>query len=206
MPGSKNSVVLTNLVPDTTYNYYISSTDPSGNTTESEHTMGGIQALDTGHEQFTTKTSADVTPPVIISGPHVRHKTHQQATIEWITNETGNSIAEYGEDQSYGTTVAYPEATINHTAYLSNLNPSTTYHFRVASADVAKNGPTYSSDVAFTTPADLLDTDPPVITVGPGIAYLDQTMVPQSNHKQSKVEVRLLRGFGQASLDHIYHT
>jgi len=72
--------------------------------------------------------------------------------------------------------ITYPEATINHTAYLSNLDPNTTYHFRVGSADIANNGPTYSSDVTFTTSADVADTDPPVITVPPGIAYIDQTV------------------------------
>lgn len=171
-----HSVVLTNLVPDTTYDFYISSTDPQGNTVESEHTGGGgMQPLDTGDDQFTTRASPDVTAPVIISGPHVRHKTHEMALVEWTTDETGNSIVEYGLSQDYGTLITYPEATINHTAYLSNLSPNTTYHFRVGSQDIANNGPTYSSDVTFTTSADVCDTEPPVITVAPGIAYADES-------------------------------
>jgi PKD repeat protein len=170
-----HSVVLTNLIPDTTYNFYVSSTDPSDNTVESAHSIGPIKPLDIGEEQFTTKASADVAPPVIISGPHVRHKTHNQAVVQWITDETGNSIVEYGEDQGYGTVITYPRAKINHTAHLSNLNPSTTYHFRVGTADMAQNGPTYSADVIVTTLPDVADIDPPVITVPPAVAYLDET-------------------------------
>jgi len=172
---TQHSVVLTNLTPATTYDYYVSSTDASGNTVESEHEGGDLARLDTGDDQFTTKATGDATPPVIISGPHVRHKTHDQAMVEWVTDETGNSIVQYGLTQGYGTLTTYPEATINHTAFLSNLSPNTTYHFRVGSKDIANNGPTYSSDVTFTTSADVSDTEPPLITVAPGIAYADES-------------------------------
>ena len=171
----EHSVVLTNLLPDTTYYYYISSTDPSGNSVESEHAGGGLRALDTGEDQFATRASADMAPPVIISGPHVRYKTHNMALVEWVTDETSNSSVEYGLSQDYGTLITYPEATINHTAFLSNLSPNTTYHFRVGSKDIANNGPTYSPDVTFTTSADVSDTEPPVITVAPEIAYADES-------------------------------
>jgi len=171
----EHSIVLTNVLPDTTYYYYVSSTDPSGNSVESGHGGGGLRALDTGEDRFTTKASADVAAPVIVSGPHVRYKTHNMALVEWVTDETGNSIVEYGETQGYGRAITYPQATINHTAFLSNLSPNTTYHFRVGSEDIAKNGPTYSGDVTFTTSADVSDTEPPVITAAPEIAYADES-------------------------------
>jgi len=169
-------VVLTNLVPDTVYNFYVSSTDPSGNTAESEYGAGPRKPRDTGEDNFRTKPYPDATPPVIISGPYVVYKTHNQAIVEWVTDETGNSIVEYGEDQSYGTEIVYIEATVNHTAFLSNLNPNTVYHFRVGSEDIAKNGPTYSSDVAFVTKPDVADTEPPIITAGPEVSYLDESL------------------------------
>lgn len=174
---TEHSVVLTNLQSGTTYSYYVSSTDPSHNTVESKHGGGGLQPLDTGDDQFRTKPSPDVLPPVIISGPYITYTNPNLAIVEWITDETSNSIVEYGLTQSYSTILTYPKATINHSAYITNLNPNTTYHYSVGSVDISRNGPTYSSDFTFTTPDDVLDTDPPVITTPPGIAYIDQSQV-----------------------------
>ena len=172
---NEHSVVLTNLLPDTTYDYYVSSTDPSSNTVDSRHGGGGLKPLDTADDQFRTKASPDITPPVIISGPHVVYKTFSQAIIKWVTDETGNSIVQYGETQEYGKLITYPEATVNHTVFLANLKPNATYHFKIGSVDISKNGPSYSPDITFTTPADVADTDPPIITVPPTIVYLDES-------------------------------
>jgi PKD repeat protein len=169
-------VVLSGLKPDTQFDYYVRSTDPSGNTLVSPQYASPLTRLTFDEGTFTTKTYPDVTAPVITSGPFITYKTHDMAKVDWTTDEPTNSILEYGQDQSYGDMVIDPEVTIDHTVYLTNLNASSIYHFRVSSMDLSYNGPTYSSDVTFTTAADVVDTDPPVITAGPHVPYLDSSL------------------------------
>jgi len=171
-----HGVVLSGLKDGTQYDYYVRSSDPSGNTLTSPQYLTPLTRLTFDEGTFTTKTYPDVSAPVITSGPFVTYKTHYMAKVDWTTDEPANSILEYGQDQSYGDMVIDPEVTTNHTLYLTNLNASSIYHFRVNSMDLAYNGPTYSSDVTFTTAADVADTDPPVITAGPYVPYLDSSM------------------------------
>jgi hypothetical protein len=173
---TEHSVILTGLTPDTEYDYYVSSTDLSGNTLESEHTRGPYMQTLLVEGAFRTKPEPDVDAPIITSGPFVTYKTHNQATVKWTTDEPANTVLEYGQNQSYGDMIADSDVATNHTVYLTNLNASSIYHFRVSSMDIANNGPTYSTDVTFTTAADLSDTDPPVITVGPQVPYLDTSV------------------------------
>ena len=76
-----------------------------------------------------------------------------QATITWTTNEPASTQVDYGATSAYGTSTTPNTAlTTSHSQVLSGLTASTTYHYRVRSADASGNAAT-SPDATFTTAA-----------------------------------------------------
>ncbi len=95
----------------------------------------------------------DTLPPVIQTGPTVEELTAHTARIVWQTNERATSVVEFGTTASYGHRREQAGLASQHAVVLRGLRPEVTYHFRVASTDSSGNGPTYSDDATFTTPA-----------------------------------------------------
>jgi len=93
----------------------------------------------------------DRRPPVIVAGPVASAITGTGASISWRTDEPSNSIIEYGLTTAYGLTKMDQTPVTNHQLGLANLQPGTTYHYRVGSIDAQGNGPTFSADHSFTT-------------------------------------------------------
>ncbi|MDF1496876.1 MAG: carboxypeptidase regulatory-like domain-containing protein [Patescibacteria group bacterium] len=93
--------------------------------------------------------TADTTPPVILN-PQAINITQTSARIIWDTDEAATSIVNYGLTNSYGETVSNGSLVISHGIDLTGLSPSTTYHFRVQSADQYGNN-AVSADYTFTT-------------------------------------------------------
>lgn len=94
----------------------------------------------------------DTTPPVItsISSSLI---TSNSATISWTTNEAANSQVEFGPTANYGNLSGLNTSlATSHSVLLSNLSPSTAYHYRVKSSDATGNLAT-SGDYTFTTTA-----------------------------------------------------
>ena len=85
--------------------------------------------------------------------------TTNSAVVSWQTNKPADSQVEYGTTTAYGAmTTLDSTRLVNHSQTLTNLQPATTYHFRVRSRD--EGGSTVvSSNFTFTTKA--LDTTPP---------------------------------------------
>src|SRR5206468_314119 len=134
----------------TTYHYRVKSRDAAGNLAVS------------GDFTFTTAAPADTTPPTI-SGVITSSLNATGATIAWTTNETSDSQVEYGTTTAYGSSTTLNTALVtSHSASLSSLASSTTYHYRLKSRDAAGNLQT-SGDFTFTTAA-AADTTPPVIS------------------------------------------
>jgi hypothetical protein len=107
-------------------------------------------------------TVADTTPPVI-SGVTAVSITSSGATINWTTNEAGDSQVDYGLTTAYGSTSPLNGSRVTtHAVILGALSGSTTYHFRVRSRDAAGNL-ALSGDFAFTTPA--VDLTRPVVSI-----------------------------------------
>jgi Tfp pilus assembly protein PilN len=104
----------------------------------------------------------DTTAPTITSGPIAFEVSTSSAKIGWRTNELSNSIVEYGTTTSYGLSASSSALATSHVISLVGLNASTTYHYRIKSADAAGNTST-SSDKTFTTVA-LVDITPPTIS------------------------------------------
>ena len=157
-----HSVTLTELDPDTTYDFRVFSTDASDNTSD----ISGMS--------FTTEFVSDVTPP-IISNVHVASKTYDTAVIAWTTDEDSNSVVQYGKNT--GSWGSYPLSQSNgslvtsHSVTLSGLNSNTTYYFQTGSSDASDNGPTVSNEMSFTT-----DEPPPFMVQFPTIDYANNTI------------------------------
>ena len=82
---------------------------------------------------------ADTTLPVI-SEVDISDIAESSATITWITDEPATSQIEYGKTTSYGSTIPSDEGLVtSHNVTLSDLEPNTTYHFRVRSKDATGN-------------------------------------------------------------------
>lgn len=98
----------------------------------------------------------DATPPVI---SNISVTTGAiSVIITWSTDELASSQVEYGAEAGYGTTTtlendpasATSMGIVDHSVELSDLDPETTYHYRVKSKDAAGNQKV-SDDRTFTT-------------------------------------------------------
>jgi PKD repeat protein len=108
--------------------------------------------------------NCDTLPPEITSGPLAQNITLDSAMISWETNEDSDSRVFCGTVSGFYTDGVTNEslASVHHVT-LQGLVPSTTYHFRVESADLTGNN-VQSSDLFFET-APAPDGIPPVIDV-----------------------------------------
>ena len=71
-------------------------------------------------------------------------------SIFWDTDLSCDSVVNYGLTTSYGTTISNGTQAVHHSVALTGLNPSTTYHYRVKSKNIAGQLTT-SGDFTFTT-------------------------------------------------------
>jgi hypothetical protein len=76
--------------------------------------------------------------------------TADSATITWTTDQSSDSLVEYGETTEYGNEKAVANLTTSHSVLLSGLKVNTAYHFRVTSRN-AKGLSAISGDDTFTT-------------------------------------------------------
>ena len=183
-------VTLTGLVPDTTYHYNVVITDTRGLTAQS------------GDRTFRTLETADIEPPQIVSGPFVISLTQTEATIGWHTNESGTSLAEYGLTVGLGLLREGLPNVFQHEVTLTNLTSDTRYYYRVGTADVAGNGPTYSAIDSFLTPA-VGDTVAPEFTSRPSVlstTNTSATIVYNTNEPtDTRVKYGTTRALGQTA-------
>lgn len=109
-------------------------------------------------------TGIDVDPPIITVGPESSAE-DCTSIITWQTDELATSLVEYGLDTGYGQSESLSGYRSQHTIILTGLTPSTLYHYRVVTSDTSGNGPTYSSDLTFTTSIGVA----PSILTGPNV-------------------------------------
>lgn len=109
---------------------------------------------------FTTEILPDTTPPELIQVMNVTSDT--TATIFWNTNELSDGLIEYGLTTEYGQIKSDSKLMKKHSITIFNLEPATTYHFRINSSDVSGNY-NQSEDKEFTTDASP-DETPPIIS------------------------------------------
>ena len=148
-----HSITLTGLSPSTTYYFRVTSADASGNSATSPASQ----------VQPASFVSGDTTPPVI-SAVTATAGAGGIATVTWTTDEPANSRVDYGTDSNSLTLTASSASLVTtHGITLTGLSPSTTYHFRVTSADAFANSAT--SPASSAPPASFNTPAPPAIFV-----------------------------------------
>ncbi|MBN2334125.1 fibronectin type III domain-containing protein [Candidatus Bathyarchaeota archaeon] len=120
-------------------------------------------------EARTEITSADTTILEIVEGPTAVDIAHDSAVIVWETNKASDSRVEYGTSaRKYSSEKTESTRTGHHSVQLTDLKPSSTYHFTVVSLD--ENGDrVLSKDQTFETPPVSDEVRPQVSLADPGI-------------------------------------
>ena len=91
--------------------------------------------------------------PVVFSWVEVYDILESTATIQWHTKEPATFQVEYGTSNAYGSATSdtvWKDATDWGRVVLRELNPGTTYHFRICGVDKDGNQ-AFSDDYTFTT-------------------------------------------------------
>jgi len=134
---------------------------------------------------FVLSAQNDLTPPEL-SNIQVKEVGDTTATIIWGTNELSDSLINYGLSRQYGTARGPDISETEHEVILQNLQPVTTYHFRVISADVAGNQ-NVSGDFILTTGGfeniegiEKVSSDEQKATVGRTFNDLEKLMDPEA--------------------------
>ena len=136
-----HSVTLTNLMPGTTYNFdVVSSNANSLSSTSSNSTFQ------------TTGTS----PGPVITSVAASSITSSTALITWTTDQASSSTVTYGASSTTD-----PRLVTSHSITINGLTPNTTYTFSVTSVN-ASSVSTTSSTYTFTTSTPT--AAPPVIS------------------------------------------
>lgn len=149
-----HSINVSGLKSDTTYHFTATSTDAKEN-----------QAIAEG--DFKTLAQATVTT-LVISTIKTSNITDLSASISWATDKAATTQLEYGTTDAYGSTTTIDERlTTSHSVILTELNPITTYHFKVKSKD-ASGEEVVSQDQTFTT----LSTVSAATEIGPEVGKL----------------------------------
>jgi PKD repeat protein len=149
----EHQIQLVDLVPGTTYRYQIRSYDAQENGPAESDILS-----------FTTASLADVQPPRIVATPSAVQVSDQSAVIVWETDEVADGFVHFGIDEELAGVIGRAELTTEHRVVLAHLEPSTTYNFKVASADRAGNGPGESDLLTLTTLARPDGSPPPAPT------------------------------------------
>ncbi len=139
--ATSHAVTILGLTPNTNYIFRVKS-----------KAVGAAVATVSDNDEFDT---LNYSIPVV-AGPNVLSVassgiTGVGATITWNTDKAATTQVQYGISSSYGV-VSAENTTLatTHTVSLLDLEPSTTYHFRIRSTDEVSNS-TFSEDYTFTT-------------------------------------------------------
>jgi PGF-pre-PGF domain-containing protein len=116
--------------------------------------------LPAAHSQTISFDIALDTVPAV-SSVSISSLTYSSAVVTWQTSVPADTQAEYGTTTGYGSLTAFdPALVLSHAATITGLLPSTTYHFRLLSAD-ATGLMQPSADQTFTTaPAPATPSNP----------------------------------------------
>lgn len=142
-----HQIELKNLTDGTTYAYYVEVKDKIGNSSKSSNLS---------FETPIDKTGPEIDKVKIDILPLGESDEYAQAIISWSTNKPATTKIEYDEGViggKYGKASIEDESLNNsHTVIIKDLNPASTYHFRIVSKDKRLNQ-TKSSDYTFVTPS-----------------------------------------------------
>jgi phosphodiesterase/alkaline phosphatase D-like protein len=132
---AQHRVTVTGLTSSTKYYYRVKSKDAAGNES------GFFPLSGSEPKDFKTPDIPDTTPPKI-SRISVSSRTVQGATINFYTNELSNTTVSFGLNSGEGDLTGVVEdgvLVLSHQISLTNLEPATTYHFRIGAKDQKGN-------------------------------------------------------------------
>jgi len=135
---TQHSVVVTNLMPGTSYHYTVLSLDAEDNEAKKEGDLGTLEDIQK--------------IPLLASAIMATNTNQSSATITWQTNGLATSQVEYGTTESYGSATTVDNKLVtSHWVTVTGLPPATTYYFRVRSRDALGNEIISEGDRTFTT-------------------------------------------------------
>ena len=154
---------VSNLIPATTYEFFVRARDGAGNTSVQSNTV-------------LITTQADITPPAIPQNLIATNITQTSLTLSWdaSTDNVGVSSYEVFVDSVSASIVNSPVLSIP----LSGLTPGTTYQLAVTATDAAGNTSAFSNPLEVTTEAP--DTTPPSVPVNLIATDITQTSLTLS--------------------------
>ena len=151
------------LEPGTTYFYKVVATSENGEqaTASSSFTTSG----DSNGSATTPFTVGDLEPIILEA---------TEARIQFTASSNAQAFIEYGLDTDYGNQTKSEESFqyAQHLQWIRNLEPGTTYFYRVRVTNQA--GETASASSSFTTPGGDIDPpveDPVIVTIGEPVSY-----------------------------------
>ena len=150
---TRHRVELTGLEPGTAYRFQVRSYDAQENGPAQSETLS-----------FSTASGPDIQAPIISAAPIAELVTDRSAVIAWETDEAADGFVHFGGQTDLDQVVGRAELGTQHRVLLAHLEPSTTYRFKVTSADRAGNGPTESELLTLTTAAQPDEVAPPAPT------------------------------------------
>ncbi len=165
--GQAVSVALEGLQPGVTYHYRVVASNTAGEATGADRTFTTEVGLPTAATEPATAVSTD------------------EAILNGTVNPNGGETTvtfEYGLTPDYGGTAPAEESPLTGSgdqdvsAALADLQPGTTYHYRVVASNTA--GETAGDDQTFTTRA-------PVLSVAPSALAFGQVSVGDTSQAQS---------------------
>lgn len=132
-----HEVALTNLAPNTSYYFRIMNA------------KGEVRA--SGEFKTEAADYAQAGRVRITNGPVIEHLDQNSAIIAWSTNMRSSSIVRYGTDPNNLTQTAeasWGQGGVNnaHRVHINNLQPNTTYYFRVESTQAQGTGTQAKAD------------------------------------------------------------
>ena len=134
--GLSTSLLLPNLVEGTTYYFAVVAYDAAR--------MEGAPSPEASGVVLATANVAAVSVAP------------RSAVITWQTNKPSDQQVIYGTTTTYGLSTSLdPTLSLSHSQTLADLQPETTYHFRVRSGDEG-GSVAQSADFTFTTPIEVL--------------------------------------------------
>jgi uncharacterized protein YkwD len=115
-----------------------------------------ISGTDTAGNQFSMSWSFTTGPASLMSNVLLFGFTANSGSVQWQTSGTvASAQLAYGTDTTYGTNVAAQLTGTNQWyAQMSNLQPSTTYHYQLSATDATGNTQT-TADATVVTPGGL---------------------------------------------------
>jgi hypothetical protein len=180
-----HSFALSGLSEGSSYSFYVTSTDSSGN------------AATSSTQTFTT---LDETDPVI-SDIEVVDVTTTTARVTWTTNESANSAVAYGTTTAYGLSATDSSLVTSHTVLLTDLSAGTVYQFQVLSTDASSNQ-AFSSNQTFTTDEDTAPGNVSSLSIVVGNGQLSLSWSNPADDDLAGIRVlRCVSGYPRSSTD-----